>query len=64
MHSAIKRVLLYVVLSVTFYGIAILFVDSQTAFITVFGLGLLIGIAAELIFFFHIVRLPWNRQRR
>ncbi len=64
MHSAIKRVLFYVVLSVIFYGITILFVDSRTAFITVCGLGVLIGLTAELIFLFHIFRLPWNRHRQ
>ena len=64
MHNAIKRVLLYLALAATFYGIAIFVVEGRTAFIAVFVLGLLIGLTAELMFWFHIFRLPWKRQRQ
>lgn len=62
MHSATKRVLVYLALSAVFYAIAILFVDSQTAFIAVFGLGLLLGLTAEFIFWLHLFRLSRKRQ--
>ena len=63
MHSAIKRVLIYMVLAAIFYGIAIFFVEGRIAFIGVFVFGLVIGLTAELLFWFHIFRLPWNRRR-
>lgn len=62
MHSAIKRVLVYLALSAVFYAIAIFFVDSRAAFITVFVLGLVLGLTAELIFWVHLFRLSRKRQ--
>ena len=56
--------LLYLALAATFYGIAVFFVEGRTAFIAVFGLGFLISLTAELMFWFHIFRLPWKRQRQ
>lgn len=62
MHSAIKRVLVYTALAAVFYAIAIFFVDSRTAFIAVFSMGLLLGLTAELIFWIHLFRLARKRR--
>jgi site-specific recombinase len=64
MHDAVKRVVVYLVISATAYAIAVFFVDSQPAFIGVFGFGLLVGLVAEILFWFHLIRLPWARKRR
>ena len=64
MHTAIKRVLAYVALACVLYGIATFFVESQVAFVIVFGIGLLIGLTAELMFWAHMFRLTRQRQRR
>jgi site-specific recombinase len=61
-HSAIKRVLVYLALSAIFYAIAIFFVDGRTAFVTVFVLGLLLGLTAEVIFWLHLFRVFRKRQ--
>jgi hypothetical protein len=62
MHSTIKRVVLYLAVAAALYGIATFFVDGRTAFIVVFGLGLFIGLTAELMFWFHLFRLPWKSR--
>ena len=63
MHRTVRRVLVYLLVSAVCYAIAVFFVDNQTAFFAVFGLGLLVGIAAEVRFWAHIIRLPRNRRQ-
>ena len=63
MHRTMKRVLAYMVLAAALYAIATFFTESQTAFIVIFGLGLLIGLAAELLFWSHLILLPWRRHK-
>ena len=63
MHRTMKRVLAYMVLAAVFYAIATFFTESQTAFVVIFGLGLLIGLAAELLFWSHVILLPWKRRK-
>jgi hypothetical protein len=46
------------------YGTATLFAESQIGFIVVFGAGALIVVAAEVLFWIHIVRLSLRRQRQ
>ena len=62
MHSTVKRVLLYMLLAATCYFIAVLFTESRSAFIAVFGFGLLVGLSADLMFLAHLIRLPWKRR--
>ena len=62
MHSAVKRVLVYLALSASLYAVAIFFVDSQIAFITVFVAGLLLGLIAEFSFWLHLFRVARKRQ--
>ena len=64
MHRTIRRVLAYMVLAVALYAIATFFTESQTAFVVVFGLGLLIGLTADLLFLSHLILLPWRRHRK
>lgn len=63
MHKTIKRVLLYMLIAVACYVIAVFFTEGRAAFIAVFGAGLLVGVIADLTFLLHLVRLPWARQR-
>jgi hypothetical protein len=64
MDRSVKRVLLYLTLGVILYGTATLFAESQIGFIVVFGAGALIVVAAEVLFWIHIVRLSLRRQRQ
>ncbi len=64
LHTAVKRVIFYVVLAATCYGIAIFFGESTTVFVVVFSTGLLIALSADLMFLRHIYRVFSNRQRQ
>ena len=48
---------------VVLYVTATLFVESRIGFVVVFGAGVLIVIAAEALFWIHIVRLSLKRQK-
>ncbi len=62
MHTAVKRVIFYVMLAWTCYGIATLFADSQAVFVAVFATGLLIALFAELMLWRHLFRV-FSRRR-
>lgn len=64
MHTAVKRVVFYMLLAVACYGIAIFLGESQAVFVAVFSTGLLIGITAELMFWHHLYRVFSNRRRQ
>ena len=64
MHTAVKRVIFYMVLAVTCYGIAIFLGESQVVFVAVFSIGLLIGLTAELMFWHHLYRVFSDRRRQ
>ena len=64
MHDAIKRVILYLLLTAVCLGIAIYWTESRTAFIGVFAIGLVLGVTAELMFWWHVLRLPFKGRRR
>jgi hypothetical protein len=64
MDPRIARILVYMVLAAALYGIATFFAESQAAFVTIFVVGLSIGITADLMFLTHIVRLPWKRRKQ
>jgi hypothetical protein len=64
MHPTIRRVLLYTILAAALYLVATFFAKSQIAFVTIFAIGLLIGLAADLMFLTHLLRLPWSRRRQ
>lgn len=63
MDRSTKRTLLYIVVGVILYGTAILFVDSKTGFIVVFGFGVLAIVAAEVTFWAHSVRVYLKRRK-
>ena len=60
MHPTIRRVLLYTILAAALYLVATFFAKSQIAFVTIFA----IGLAADLMFLTHLLRLPWSRRRQ
>ena len=62
MKRALSRVVFYVLLSIACIGIAVVFTESRTAFISVFSLGILFGLTAELLFWDHLYRLFSNRR--
>ena len=64
MHSTVKRVLFYLVLAATCYGISVFFVANRTAFIVIFVMGLLIGLSAELLFWRHLYLVCSNRRKQ
>ncbi|MGD8339575.1 MAG: hypothetical protein PVH89_02265 [Gammaproteobacteria bacterium] len=64
MHNTIKRVLFFMAVMGVAMIIAILFTETRESFIAVFGLGLVAGIAGELLFWGHILLLPGKRRGR
>ncbi len=63
MHTAVKRVIFYMVLAAACYGIATVLGESQAVFVAVFSTGLLIGLAAELMFWRHLYQVFANRMQ-
>lgn len=63
MDRTTKRILLYVVIGVLLYGTATLFVESQAVFIVIFGAGVLVVVAAEVLFWVQAVRLSLKRRK-
>ena len=63
MDRYVKRILAYMLLAALLYAIATFFAVSQAAFVAIFGVGLVIGLAADLMFLTHLIRLPWRRRR-
>lgn len=63
MDRSTKRVLLYIVLGVTLYGSATLFVESQSGFIVLFGLGVIAIVAAEVTLWVSAVRVYLKRRK-
>jgi hypothetical protein len=63
MHTAVKRVIFYTILAASCYGIATFFGESQAVFVVVFSIGLLIGLAAELMFWRHLYQVFANRTQ-
>jgi hypothetical protein len=64
MHATIKRVVVYVAAAVMLFAVATFFVESQLGFVVTFGMGFLIVVAAELMFWVHAVRLFTKRRRQ
>jgi hypothetical protein len=64
MDRHVKRILAYMLLAAVLYAVATFLTVSQTAFVMIFGTGLVIGIAADLMFLTHLVRLPWRRRNQ
>jgi hypothetical protein len=62
MDRRIKRILAYMLLAAGLYAVATFLTVSQAAFLTIFGTGLVIGIAADLMFLRHLIRLPLRRR--
>ena len=62
MPNAIKRVLVYMSIMAVAIVIALFFTETQTAFVTVFAIGLAFGIVAEILFWIHIFRVAWKRR--
>lgn len=52
----------YSLLAIVCIGVAVVFTDSRTAFISVFSLGILFGLTAELLFWDHLYRSFSNRR--
>ena len=64
MDRSTKRILLYIMLGVTLYGGATLFVEDQAGFIILFGLGVLLVVAAEVALWVHAIRLYLKRRKK
>lgn len=64
MSNTIKRVVLYASLAAICYAIAIYWTDSQAAFVGVFVTGAVIGVTADLMFWWHVLRLGFKRHRQ
>ena len=62
MQPRLKRVVFYSVLSPICVSVAIIFTESRTAFVTVFSIGLLIALAADLLFWHHLYRVFSDRR--
>ena len=62
MNSTVTRVLLYFLLATICYFIAVFFAEGRSAFIAVFGVGLLVGTIADLTLVLHLIRL--HRKKR
>ena len=56
MHKQLNRVVVYALLAITCFGAAVVFTESRLAFISVFSLGVVLVVAADL--------LLWHRLRR
>ena len=64
MDARIKRIVAWMLLAAALYVIATFATESRIAFAVIFGAGLSIGLAADLMFLTHLFRLPRNRRRR
>lgn len=57
-----KRILLYMVCAAGLYAVAVFFTESQAAFAAVFVVGLLLGLAGDLLFLGRLILLPIKRR--
>ena len=64
MHSAIRRVLVYMAIMAGCIAVAVWTTETRTAFIAIFATGLVFGVAAELLFWLHIFRVTRHRSHR
>lgn len=64
MSPTIRRVVLYVALASACYFIAVAFAAEGPAFIAIFGLGLMIGVVAEVLLWSHVLRVTLRRFAR
>ena len=64
MDTSVKRVLMYIIVGVVFYGSAALFVQSQAVRVVLYGAGVLLIAVAEVSFWIHVVRLSLKRRRQ
>lgn len=64
MDRLTKRVLLYITLGVILYGAATVFVEDRIRFIVIFGTGVLLVLAAEVLFWIQMVRLSLKRRKQ
>lgn len=64
MHPTIKRALFYMALTGAALFIGAVFTESRGAFVAVLVFALAVGLVGEVLFWSHVLRIPFDRRRR